>query len=401
MKLKFTILLIFCCFFNMNAQDGYWDKERATNKEIKAPAGEKIIVSSEEFPSGTTEVIYRITLLDENQQISSSLVSVLKAIPEPTGISKGAAGLVFLMSKISGDDTCQYAVFSDFETATDYVKTAKNDKACFVQNEAISKDAKRLVFNNLPCFSKKSNQIWFVFESKNWVMKQKIILEVVPWVDKKSSNGWTLDNKLSLLIQIKKLDLAKKMRNPDVFCATILEKIQAEYSFDNFQKLLPIEKNAKMTNFGLNALLDTAKNQAIISNIRKDALQFFNDKKYSQAIDLLQASLVETKLATGLDYNLLGACYLFSNQYDKAIKTLKAGEALDNTELLIQLNLAHAYLLNGDYRTAKNIHKQYKNQNVSTQESWKVKAKKDIENFQKSGMQHDDFDDILDLLNKE
>jgi hypothetical protein len=31
----------------------------------------------------------------------------------------------------------------------------------------------------------------------------------------------------------------------------------------------------------------------------------------------------------------------------KAIKALKEGENIDNTELAIKLNLAHAYLLNG------------------------------------------------------
>jgi hypothetical protein len=37
---------------------------------------------------GTTELIFRITLLDDNQQMAGSLVSLLKAIPDPTGISQ-------------------------------------------------------------------------------------------------------------------------------------------------------------------------------------------------------------------------------------------------------------------------------------------------------------------------
>jgi hypothetical protein len=39
------------------------------------------------------------------------------------------------------------------------------------------------------------------------------------------------------------------------------------------------------------------------------------------------------------------------------------GENIDNTELAIKLNLAHAYLLNG-YRAAKSIYKEYQNQNL-------------------------------------
>jgi pentatricopeptide repeat protein len=32
---------------------------------------------------------------------------------------------------------------------------------------------------------------------------------------------------------------------------------------------------------------------------------------------------------------------------------------------MIKLNLAHAYLLNGDYRAAKSIYKEYQNQNIT------------------------------------
>ena len=99
-----TFLKIICfLLFSNNSfaqQDGYWDKERTTNKEIIVSAGQKIIIKSEDFPTGTTEIVYRITLLDENQQMASSLVSVLKSIPDPTGISQGSAGAVFLFSKV-------------------------------------------------------------------------------------------------------------------------------------------------------------------------------------------------------------------------------------------------------------------------------------------------------------
>jgi len=43
--------------------------------------------------------------------MANSLVSVLKSIPDPTGISQGSAGAVLLLSKISGEDKCKYAIF--------------------------------------------------------------------------------------------------------------------------------------------------------------------------------------------------------------------------------------------------------------------------------------------------
>jgi hypothetical protein len=44
------------------------------------------VIKTDDFPVGTTELIYRITLLDDNQKIANSLVSLLKAVPDPTGI---------------------------------------------------------------------------------------------------------------------------------------------------------------------------------------------------------------------------------------------------------------------------------------------------------------------------
>jgi len=89
---------------------------------------------------------------------------------------------------------------------------------------------------------------------------------------------------------------------------------------------------------------------------------------------------------------------LYSKQYDKAIKALKIGEKLDDSELLLQLNLAHAYLLNDNYSAAKELHKKFRTQNVTANLSWKVKATNDIESFRKAGITNSDFDRIIKLL---
>jgi hypothetical protein len=40
-------------------------------------------------------------------------------------------------------------------------------------------------------------------------MNQKIILEVVPWVDNKLSRGWTVENRKAIIDQCKTSNLAK------------------------------------------------------------------------------------------------------------------------------------------------------------------------------------------------
>ena len=397
-KKIFLLLLISLSFeFIFAQQDGYWDKERATTKEIVVSARGRIVVKTEDFPVGTTEVVYRITILNENQQLANSLVSVLKSIPDPTGISQGSAGAVFLLSKISGDDKCKYAIFSNEIVATEYKESGNAKKACFVQQEAISKDAKRLSLDKSTCLYANSSAMWFGFESKNWIMNQKIILEVVPWVNNRLSRGWTLENRKLIINLCKADDLAKKIPNSDEFCVCVLDKVQKEYKFQEFQKLLSIEKSKVFKDFGKACFNETGASNVIYSDLRNQASDLAKQGKYGDAISKLQSIVVDGK-ATVLDYNALGYAYIITKQYGKAIKFLKQGEMLDNSELLLQLNLAHAYLLNKDFKSAKSIYKKYQSQNVTDGLGWTQKVKLDFETFEKAGLPNADFERVLRLF---
>ena len=397
--MKKNIALLLLGIFSSAAfgqQDGYWDKERATTKEIIVSARDRIVIKTDYFPVGTTELIYRITLLDDNQQLASSLVSVLKAIPDPTGISQGSAGAVFLLSKVSGDDKSKYAVFSASDVATAYQKSGKTYDACFVQDEAISKDANRLSIDKSTCLKTNTTNLWFGFESKNWIMKQKIVLEVVPWVDRKLARGWSTENRKYIINQCKTSAVARNMPNSDDFCICLQQKIQKEYTFQEFQKLLPIEQAKVYKDFGASCVTETNVAKGVSTDMRTLAAKALLKCDFATAIKQYVA-LVSKPQATALDYNGLGYSYLITKQYGKAIKVLKDGETKDNTELLIQLNLAHAYLLNGDYRSAKSIYKEYQNQNVTDSLSWIQKIKDDFTVFKKAGLPTKDFDRILKM----
>lgn len=394
-------LLLFITFlFTANTfaqQDGYWDKERSTSKEIKVSARDRIVIKIDDLPLGTTEIVYRITLLDENQQLASSLVSVLKSIPDPTGISQGSAGAVFVLSKISGDDKCTYAIFSKEDLAQEYKDSGKTLESCLIQSEPVSKDAKRLSVDKSSCLSNDTSSLWFGFESKNWIMNQKIILEVVPWVDKKLSRGWTLENRKSIIEQCKTSNLAQKMSNSDSFCVCILDKIQTKYKFQEFQKLLRMEQSKVYKDAGDLCLSEINASPANSADLRKEASLLIKNGKYGTAIEKL-AVIINNGKATVLDYNAIGSCYLLTKQYGKALKYLQDGEKLDNTELLVQLNLAHAYLLSDNYKEAKKIHLKYKNQNVTDNVSWAQKTEQDFKAFQKAGIQNEDFERVLKLF---
>ena len=398
--MKKTIFVLFISIFYQSVfaqKTGYWDKERATYKEVVVSARDRIIVETDDFPAGTTELIYRITLLDDNQQMAGSLVSILKAIPDPTGISQGSAGAVFLMSKISGDDKCKYAVFSTNELAKNYSSKGETAEACLAQTTAVSKDAKRLSIDKSSCIKSGTTKLYFGFESSNWIMKQKIILEVVPWVDAKLSRGWTLGNRKNIISQCKTSALARKMANSDDFCVCIGEKIQKQYTFQEFQKLLPMEQTKAYKDFGASCFEETGIANTVFNDLRTKASADLAKGNYSLAIKNYN-EIINQQKATALDYANLGYGYLITKQYGKAINILKEGEKRDNTELLVKLNLAHAYLLNGEYSKAKTIYKEYQNQNVTDSISWTQKIKDDYEAFAKAGIQNEDFDKVLKLL---
>ena len=398
LKINFLLLLLLCSISLSAQQTGYWDKTRVTTKEISLGAGNRVSVKSEDFPKGTTEIIYRITLLDDNQQLATSLVSLLKSVPDPSGISQGSAGAVFLMSKISGDDKCTYALFSSEDNATKYKESGKSDVACYVQNTPLSKEAKLFSIESSKCLKANSQNIWFAFESKNWLMKQKIVLEVVPWVDYKLSKGWSQENKKSILDLCKTSDLAELMGNSNDFCVCILEQFTDKYTFPEYQKLLAAEKSKAYKDFGARCLSNKAENQTILNSIRVNSFQHFTNKKYDKAIRLLHVGLIDNGNGKVVDYNALATYYIYSKQYGKAIKYLKEAEKMDGSELLVQLNLAHAYLLNDQYGEAKALHKKYKNQNVSADESWINRTKADFEEMKKAGIQSENFDRILKYI---
>jgi tetratricopeptide (TPR) repeat protein len=392
--------MLFISIFHQSGfaqQDGYWDKDRATTKEIIVAARDRIVIKTDDFPIGTTELIYRITLLDDNQKIASSLVSLLKAIPDPTGISQGSAGAVFLFSRISGDDKSKYAIFSSNELASSYQKNGKMDDACLAQETPLNKDAKRLSLDKSACLKNTTTNLWFGFESSNWIMKQKIILEVVPWVDTKLSRGWTLENRKFVINQCKTSVLARKLANSDDFCICIEEKIQKEYKFQEFQKLLAIEQVKLYKDNGESCINEKGVSKGIYNDLRRKALNFAKKGEYGRVIDIY-ARIISDGKATAVDYSTIGFAYIMTKQYGKAIKFLKEGEKLDDTELLVKLNLAHAYLLHDEFRNAKSIYKEYQSQNVNDSGSWTQKVKQDFVVFIKAGIQNDDFERVLRLL---
>ncbi|WP_320815544.1 tetratricopeptide repeat protein [Flavobacterium sp.] len=391
---KYTTLILFISTISFAQQSGYWDNQRATSKEISLSAGKRTLIKSEDLPIGTTEFVYRITLLNDSQKLSSSLVSILKAIPDPTGVSQGAAGAVFLTSSISGSDKCTYALFSTAEGANVYLKEANVDLACLVQKEKVTKEAKLIAIKNSKCLDN-IPYLWFGFESQNWVMNQKIILEIVPWVDYVASRGWNSEAKNNIISFAKKLPVTTNLKNKEAFYANFLELVSSKYTTTEFNNLVPIEKNRDVELFTEESLKKSGEVNVFYDTFRENSYKEFNKGNYQEAIKILQVDIFNKNRSTYNDYGILGDYYLFSKQFTKAEETYNKGLQLQPSEIDFYLNLANVYLFTDRISEAKELHKKYKHESLFTGNTWLKQVQIDFKEFEKHGLPTDNFKKIL------
>lgn len=397
-----TILCLIVTLFPFIAkcqnQDGYWDKDRATSRETVLAAGYKTWIRTDELPVGTTEIVYRITILDVDQKMVNSLSTALMAIPDPSGFSKGSGLALSLMSGLSGDDYCYYSIFSSYELADNYTKNGNYKTACYSNPNEINRDVNRIILNKSICLNENTRYLWFGFKNTNMVMNEKIVLEVVPWVDNKASSGWTNGIKTKFMESCKTNQGMVNISNPEEYCLCILSELQNEYKVQDFQKLIPLEQNKIMMETGKKCLSSTGKLDNIYDKERNHANMLISNRQFAAAIDKYQG-IIKNAPPKYTDYNNLGYCYILTKQYLKAIKYLKEGEKIDETDLMIKGNLAHAYLLNGDFEIAKNIYLKYKSQNINETMSWVDMVKADFNDFKTNGVLSEHYSEILSLIN--
>lgn len=395
MKKIFLFLLIAQISFAQ--KDGFWDKERAFTKEIKLSSGNRTLVKIDDLPEGASEFVFRILLIDENGKITTSLASILKAIPDPTGISQGTAGAIVLTNSLSGDDTCVYGIYTSEKAGNQFLKDGKLETACYFKKEPVNKDSKVISIKNTNCFEN-APSIWFGFENKNWVLSTKIVLEVVSWIDYSASRGWNLETKKELVTLGKKLDWYKKSPKDDVFLAQFVASFTEKYKYSEYKQLVAVEKSKVVTEVQEIALQKTNQFDLYLNTIRIEAVQLNKNNKVDEAISKIQDEIIFKNAAKHIDYGLLGSFYLSSKQFEKAELNLEKAILLDKTDLTHRLNLSYVYLFTDRVSEAKDLHNQYKMQNITSNVSWVNQTKSDFAEFEKKGFPINNFKKILRII---
>jgi hypothetical protein len=395
--MKKIFLLLLVAQISFAQKDGFWDKERAFTKEIKLSSGNRTLVKIDDLPEGASEFVFRILLIDENGKITTSLASILKAIPDPTGISQGTAGAIVLTNSLSGDDTCVYGIYTSEKAGNQFLKDGKLETACYYRKDPINKDSKVISIKNTNCFEN-APSIWFGFENKNWVLSTKIVLEVVSWIDYSASRGWNLETKKELLIEAEKVAAVKMVANKNNYLATFLKVFAAKYKYSEYKQLLAIEKMNAMQSIATESLAQSGELQNYLDKIRSAAFDLFKTGKSEEALVLIQKEIIEKKYAKDNDYSALGDIYLFNKQFVKAEEEYKKAIDKNTSELRYQLKLAHVFMFSNKIGEAKDIHKLYKDNNISANKSWIAQTKYDFEDFEKRGFSTDNFKKILRIL---
>lgn len=399
-----TIFLFFVsiCYSQTNNNDGYWDKENIITQTfslngqtqfLNSDANKKIIKI--DLPVGTTKIFYKITVIQEKSKSFVSLKNTLTALSFISNEAKIANSLLDINS--NGTNKCYYSVFSSIDEAKKYKEYGiKGSNPCYTNSNQISSHTNVLYENSL-CLNNSNfkNTIYFGIKNTNSFESENIYLEVMPWINNKQATGWNTDIKKDFLYKCKKRYTTTP--NDEDFCLCILDKLIEDYSVDEYNRLLPIERQKHIESKEIDCKESTGINEQITEQIQDEADNYFDIGDYKNAIEKY-LELVENKKADVNDYQGLAESYLLTKQFTKALKYIKIAEQLDSDDLSIKLDLAHSLLLTDNFEEAKKIYLKYKNENIDDKISWIKNIKDDFKEMIENGFNSDYFNIILNVI---
>jgi hypothetical protein len=142
----------------------------------------------------------------------------------------------------------------------------------------------------------------------------------------------------------------------------------------------------------LNSLLNQKTNAG--DNAQIDAFIISQNKQEKSFIYHYNSYLKGEKTPSSL--NALGWRCLLNFEYEVAVKFLKEALKLSDNNIMITLNLAHAYLLNGDLKKAKQLYVKFPLDEISPELKLNVKTiiLNDFEDFKSCGVNPVVFEEI-------
>lgn len=185
-------------------------------------------------------------------------------------------------------------------------------------------------------------------------------------------------------------------------CGCVTEQIMRDYTPKEF-----IEASKERQGLAFNQSKQVCYSTTNTAHIEEQDIQIkqlIKDITGLRAIKNYAAmvSKYDTLIALGKKddktYNGLAWNCLLSRQFDKAKNALVAGLGEEPNSLKLQGNLAHYYLLTGDFEAAKAIHLRFKGQQITEETEWKEMVRQDLLTFENLDIYHPDFNKARRLV---
>jgi tetratricopeptide (TPR) repeat protein len=172
-------------------------------------------------------------------------------------------------------------------------------------------------------------------------------------------------------------------------------KIYRELAADNPQMYNPYIATASMNVeavlWKLASLQHQAKRYKSVEQIYKELLNLYKEMTGRDG------ELYNQKIAT--TYGNLSFIQIFNNEFSDAIISAEQGIKYDSTQIWIYANMAHGYLLSGNFEKAKEIYLTYKDVDLNGK-TFAQSCLEDFDEFAKAGIVNPDIEKIKELLKK-
>ncbi|MGH1336567.1 MAG: tetratricopeptide repeat protein [Aureispira sp.] len=185
--------------------------------------------------------------------------------------------------------------------------------------------------------------------------------------------------------------------NEDVqkVCGCVIEAIETDYRpkafFESSKERQDLAfDRAKQNCYHSTNTQHLEAQDAQIKQLLKEIQGLQETKDYTKVVSQYEAVIALGKKDATTYNNLAWAC-LLSQQFDKAKQYLTAGLGEAPNNLHLQGNLAHYYLITGNFEAAKAIYTRYKNKQLSEEVSWKKMVQQDLRTFEDLDIYHPDF----------
>jgi hypothetical protein len=282
----------------------------------------------------------------------------------------------------------------------DYNKTLFMEGNDFRYNSSASR--KNLTSGTIKSEMHRSTPLYLCFSNPAATQGVSVHVEIYAYVSKKVYiDEWTNNSKNQLNSYCLKY-FAHKTEAIQHLCGCVMDQIVTTQSPKAFleassERQELIFKQCKRVCYETTGTVHVEAQDVQIKQLYKDIFGLREVNDYETLVEKYEA-LVQLGKKDADVYNSLAWYSLLSRQFDKAKSALIAGLGESPNNLFLHGNLAHYYLITGDYKACEAIHLRFKKEALKEDLSWKQMVEQDLLVFEDLDIYHSDFNKVRQLV---